>query len=76
MEQSVPEVYIASSLISRILLSSSSFRAARLPWQVTYMAELLCHSPVAVANAVLSKVYGVEFAVKVVVLCLGFAKIY
>ena len=27
-------------------------------------------------NAVLSKVYGVEFAVKVVVLCLGFAKIY
>ena len=48
MEQSVPEVYIASSLISRILLSSSSFRAARLPWQVTYMVELLCHSPVAV----------------------------
>ena len=27
-------------------------------------------------NAVLSKVYGVELAVEVVVLCLGFAKIY
>ena len=76
MEQSVSEVYIAS------IKFDFAYPAQQQPFQscqVTLASDI--HGRAAMSqpscyNTVLSKVYGVELAVEVVVLCLGFAKIY